>query len=228
MTQILVTHLTRMRYPYVCVAGIDTRTKRHVRPVLELAQLHRDLTVGPDRFAIGCVMDLGPTTSVENPPHTEDHLFEVRSLRSLKIVPPSELWGVVEARAVPSLTRVFGSQLQFSANGAFQIAGTGRVSLGYLKPERVTLRIDGGRVRATVNIDGRDFDFSVTDRACFIERTQAFAPNGVAVAAINRALSQRQPCVLALGLARPWTARGTTEARCWVQVNGVFLNPTGV
>ena len=43
--RMVVCHLTRMHSGFICVAGIDTRSGRHVRPEISGSRLTRDLLV---------------------------------------------------------------------------------------------------------------------------------------------------------------------------------------
>jgi hypothetical protein len=74
--EIAVVHLTRMRAPCICVAGLD-RDGRHIRPVPRHGRLTEDdLAAAGGPFAIGAVVDLGATRPCPSPPEVEDHLFD--------------------------------------------------------------------------------------------------------------------------------------------------------
>lgn len=62
--RIVITHLTRMEAPRICVAGIDTDAGGHVRPTTGRSHpLTRELLAeqgGP--YALGALVDLGEVT----------------------------------------------------------------------------------------------------------------------------------------------------------------------
>jgi hypothetical protein len=76
--RIVVNHLTRMRGPRICVAGIDTVSYRYVRPVASPGHpLTRALlreNGGP--FGAAALVDIGRVTAVPNAPEMEDHAFD--------------------------------------------------------------------------------------------------------------------------------------------------------
>ncbi len=82
--EIAINHLTRMKSPYVCVAGVD-RSGAHKRPVLAYEQLHR-LLLGAEGgpFSLGTVLDLGSTTARPAPPQVEDVEFEREGVRPVR------------------------------------------------------------------------------------------------------------------------------------------------
>src|SRR5215204_3740978 len=66
-----------MQPGYVCVAGVDVHTLKHVRPVLRYGRLTTDLlrrNGGP--LDIAAVVDFGPTAYAGRAPEVEDHYFD--------------------------------------------------------------------------------------------------------------------------------------------------------
>src|SRR4051812_30745582 len=95
--EIIINHLTRMRPGYICVAGVDLATGRHVRPVLGGTSLGTALLRrhgGP--FALGWRVELGAATAVGHPPEVEDWRFEARRARAVAPLPPGEFWALLE------------------------------------------------------------------------------------------------------------------------------------
>ena len=84
MTKIVVTHLTRMHRGAVCVAGLETQTGRHVRPVLlERPLWLSDTAIRGGLFDMASEIDLGPTRPVGAAPHVENHEFQYAQARQL-------------------------------------------------------------------------------------------------------------------------------------------------
>jgi hypothetical protein len=74
--KIVVNHLARMQQGYICVAGVDIETFKHIRPVLPSTRLGTNLLVrngGP--FDMAVVVDLGKLTPNPQRPEIEDHIF---------------------------------------------------------------------------------------------------------------------------------------------------------
>ena len=61
--QIIVNHLTRMRPGYMCVAGIDVASKRHIRPVLKRRLTTDLLTLNGGLFDIAWGLPMVGTES---------------------------------------------------------------------------------------------------------------------------------------------------------------------
>src|SRR4051812_41412165 len=116
--KILINHLTRMRAGYICVAGIDVESGRHVRPVLDHRNLGTGLLVrhgGP--FDMAAVVELGRAGCVGHPPETEDHHFEPRYAARLKYLSAGEFWSWLQRVARPHLREIFGPALSVQGHG---------------------------------------------------------------------------------------------------------------
>ena len=79
--RIVVNHLTRMSSGYICVAGLDTTTRQHVR-----LEAYQRLTIrllrdhgGP--IELGGLLDIGSAAPIGKPPEVEDHRVEPRRIR---------------------------------------------------------------------------------------------------------------------------------------------------
>src|SRR5436853_53964 len=75
--EIVVNHLTRMKAPRICIAGIEPNSGRHVRPTTPATDpIERKLLAeegGP--FDIGTLVELGDVRANPSQPESEDHLF---------------------------------------------------------------------------------------------------------------------------------------------------------
>lgn len=129
--KILVNHLTRMQAGYICVAGLDTETNTHVRPVLARSRLAVDLLKrkkGP--FDIAVIVDLGNVQAQGKAPEIEDYLFDQAQLSALKELPPGRFWKLLEGVSQDTLRKIFGKALQPQRRGCAIDEGTGSASLG--------------------------------------------------------------------------------------------------
>lgn len=221
--RILINHLTRMQPGYICVAGIDAETMRHVRPVLR-GRLSRDLLAergGP--FAMGTWVDLGPTVYAGAAPEIEDYAFTHHVACALSPAEPDELWSMQLQLAQERLVDIFGPDLEPNGGGYAVAKGRGRASLGCLvptgrqqlfvtEPNRLRLHFGDGAFEATLTVT--DVRFYEGD---------AWSLRRAAVADVQRRLQRGVPAVLSVGLTRPWQKPGDAEERHWLQVNGIHL-----
>lgn len=221
--EIVISHLTRMRAGYICVAGYQPGSYQHIRPVLG-QQLPRSLLRaegGP--FGLGLLVDLGPVRDVGSAPEVEDREFDEERVESLGQLAPEEFWGELESMVSPDLATAFGRVLQKRGSGFAVPVGKGAASLACLQPDgELSLAVDGyGKLRCQLEIEGTNASLSVTDiRLCQKDHRTIKKRR---VERLNRRVAAGWLPILALGLARPFQARGDTEQRHWLQVNNIFL-----
>ena len=222
--RIIVNHLTRMQPGYICVAGVDTSTMRHVRPVLRYGRLTTDLLKpngGP--LDIGSVVDLGPTTCAGRAPELEDHRFEPTRARWLFDAEPGDYWDLLDEIARKDLEEIFGPALELWDDSGTVEVGEGRASLGCLKPEEQPwLYADHrGTVRMVLHHLMPSVDLAVADLRLY-ERDHR-TPRQDLVADIQSRLKTGVETILSVGLTRPWRKRGDDVERHWLQVNNIHL-----
>ena len=126
--RIVVNHVTRMTGSRICVAGIDTATYRHVRPVTPpddpLTRVLLRENGGP--FGAGALVDIGRVMACPDAPETEDHGFDVTRAKRVSDVPDAtylELLGAIgetDIRAAfgPALVRGRPESTRFPPNAA--------------------------------------------------------------------------------------------------------------
>lgn len=223
--QIVVTHLTRMAYPYVCVAGIDTRTGKHIRPTL-FGRLGREWADDGGFFQLGAVVDLGYPQHVGQPPEIEDHRFQPHKVRRLGAVPVGSFWETLEDCACGSLDAIFGPELQAVRQTFACDEGCGAASLGCLRPVQTPgLFISPhGNLRLRVALDGAERLLPVTDRRFYRIEANDYTIAEDVVERVQARLSEDNDVLLTVGLTR---ARRLHDAdpspRHWLQVNNVHL-----
>lgn len=222
--KILVNHLTRMQAGYICVAGLDMETNRHVRPVLARSRLAVDLLKrkkGP--FDIAVIVDLGTVQAQGKAPEIEDYLFDQAQLSALKELPPGRFWKILEGVSQDTLRKIFGKALQPQRRGCAVDEGTGSASLGCLLPATPPqLSINGwGKLRANINDGDFDLDLSVTDLRFYKGDSHELQPK--IVADVQRRIKKGVDVIVSVGLARAFTIMGDTARRHWLQVNNIHL-----
>jgi len=220
--QIVVTHLTRMKPGYICVAGIDAATGKHVRPVLSGRLSAGLLRKNGGVFEIGGLVDLGAVKLVGHQPEIEDHLFSVGNLAYVKRVSPGELWGYLLGTSEKELKGIFGPALQKNGNGCTVDLNSGAASLGNLQQAQIShLGVNGfGKIRIGLSDGNFSPDLSVTDIRLY-EGDHQTPRQEIVDAVANRI--PRTGVILAVGLSRPFTKPGDAAARHWLQVNNIHL-----
>lgn len=223
--EIVVTHVTRMSVGFICVAGIDPETGRHVRPVtgygrLTTAMLGRN--GGP--FELGRRVDLGPTRSVGRPPEVEDQLFRAEAVRVIGETSPAELARLLSAAASRNLVDIFGEDFVAQGRTAAVDRGRGKASLGcFLPSDRPHLMLEYGKIKISLADDVLQLVASVTDLQLYGHDHST--PDATAVDRMNADLA-RVPAYICVGLSRSFMRRGDTVERHWLQANTILFDRT--
>ena len=213
-----------MQTGYICVAGIDPKSGRHVRPVLAGRRLDTSLLVkagGP--FDIAAVVDLGPAQQQGHPPETEDHLFTPANASLIGDLAPARFWEMLSDTCATDRRSIFGDGLQPNGRTAVVNLATGPASLGCLRLERLP-RIEVNswdKIRAQVKDGQFDLDLSVTDLRLYQEDHRT--PRRKLVGEIEKRIERGVPVILAVGLTRPFRKRGDDKSYHWLQVNNIHL-----
>jgi hypothetical protein len=213
-----------MQPGYVCVAGVDVNTLKHVRPVLRYGRLTTGLLKhngGP--LDIGSVVELGPTVYAGRPPEIEDHYFDPRKATWLFDDAPDDYWEFLNQVAQESLPAIFGPALEQWDESCTVDVGEGLASLGCLAPEEQPwLYVDHrGTVRMVLECLKPSVDLSVTDLRLY-EKDHKTPRRGL-VTDVQGRLKTGVDAILSVGLTRPWRKQNDTAERHWLQVNNIHL-----
>lgn len=212
-----------MQPGYICVAGIEEGTARHVRAVTPGARMFSALAgVMGGCFEIGALVDLGETRPCGTPPETEDVAFSAWSAEKIRDLPPGELWRVLQSVAAGNLEKLFGKDLERAGRTFAVPEGHGATSLGCLTPEsRTVLRSWENKIRLEVHYRGEPVSLSVTDLRLY--HVADYQPDRDVVERTARRLRRGAPVLLSVGLTRPWRKEGDFAARHWLQVNNLHF-----
>jgi hypothetical protein len=224
---ITVTHLTRMRPPYICVAGLHNRTA--VRPVIS-GQLHKKLLrSNGGLFAIGAIVDLGPVRHVGAAPEHEDHSFNPVLAKYVGKVEANAFWQALKGIAQPSVDSIFGDDLvtrgRWSCGvnpgrgaaslGCLQVYGTPRIFIRGLDPQPTR---SGLRLVLTDPILGK-LDLGITDVRFFEE--DFITVKEEVVDSVQARIDRGVRLLLSVGLTRATVP--ADKPLHWLQVNNIHL-----
>lgn len=212
-----------MKGGFICVAGINQQTGKHVRPVL-IGRLRSSLLAtngGP--FDIASQVDLGQVTYNGRPPQVEDHLFDPQNATRLSDISADAFWNTLTHVARERLSDIFGSDLQQRGNGCTVDPSRGSGSLGCFRPMgRLTLYVNGfDKIRLSLGDGQFSVDLSVTDLRFYEDDYKT--PRFDIVQNVANRIVQGIPVIIGVGLTQPWQKPGDTESRHWLQANNIHL-----
>ena len=241
LREMIVTDVTRMRSPAVCLAGFFSDDGSPVRPVMpyqagkrlteDFLWAHEDLIVQP--FA---EVRLDFSAPVSDPPHTEDWEIDARACPELvRVLSPQERWQFLRAHLDPSVQAIFGAPVQDSR---YVCKGQGERSLGTILAREVYKlayrhrEYDDGEVKWDFRIwfmdeSGADFGLAITDLTfrdgCdHLRDRKGWEPDRVSEWLTRFLSSDQRDVYLRIGLARGWEKY---PDRCYLQVTGVYSFP---
>jgi hypothetical protein len=227
---LLITDLTRMRGGHVCVAGYDEqgRCVRPAYPRIQEALLKRD-----DVFVVypSAVVEFDLLEAKPDPPHTEDYVFDLFSIRFLRRVTPRAFGDALKRGLAPSVAEVFEQPITRD-EGYYVADGAGPRSVGTVQPRGIAKAIYGPGFDAGAwdyrlqfyDQAGCFYSLKITDltwhRYCDSLRGPGRQPPEIA-AHLTQLLRTRK-VLLRVGLSRGWAER---KGRCYLQINGVYTSP---
>lgn len=235
----IVTDVTRMGAPGVCVAGFFADDGTAVRPVMPYRSLER-VTEGflwkDDRLVVMPFAEvrLEFLRRVSDPPHTEDWEIEPRySPEPLRVLSMDERWDFLQSHLDGSVAAIFGAPIQ---EDKYICKGEGRRSLGTILTRQVSeIRYGHREYRDGVakwdyriwftDYADREYSPAITDltfrAACDHLRTRKEWTVAKVSEWLTGFLGERD-VYLRIGLARGWERY---PDRCYIQVTGVYSFP---
>jgi hypothetical protein len=222
--EIVVTHLTRMAPPRMCVAGLEPATRIHARPIPRYGRLEAsDLRSRGGVFGLACSVDLGAVVLRPLPPESEDVLFSLGHAGLSDHLSGDEFWTLIEGSSEGSLSEIFGPGLVRDGHTASMEEAGGARSLGHLRPRgQINLELSYGKAKLHLtDPDLGALRLPVTDLRLFNPDTGELQEQLVGELAGRIAQCE---AVLAVGLSRPWDRDDGELPRHWLQVNNVHLD----
>lgn len=218
-----------MREGFICAAGIDIETGRHVRPVLGRGERcgMNMLAIFGGPFDMARVVEISRMKPVGKPPEIEDYLFSPKDAKAISSLGPVAFWGYVEKAAKTKLADIFGKDLvQRDSKSATVEPRKGMASLGCfipVSPLKLYMRRDKEDkllIRMKLNDGSFDVDASVTDLRLY---DSEFAPDRRSVMELARRLENNAGVIICVGLTRPFAKEKGAKPVHYLQVNNIHL-----
>lgn len=224
---ITITHLTRMRPPYICAAGLHEGIG--VRPVI-MGQLHKKwLRSNGGLFEMGAIVDLGPVRHVGAAPEHEDHSFNPAVAQYKGSADAKAFWQELKAVAQPSVDSIFGDDLVkrgrwscavnpgcgVASMGCLQVYGMPRIFVRGLDPQPTR---SGLRLAMADPVLGK-LDLGITDVRFFAEDFITIREE--AVDSVQSRINRGVALLLSVGLTRATVP--ADKPLHWLQVNNLHL-----
>jgi hypothetical protein len=146
---------------------------------------------------------------------------------------PPDFWNRLRCLARPALATIFGNDFYTEGRSGCVNEGKGCCSLGYFVPLRenhlqVKYDVFGDKPRIRVvleRVGGSALNLAVNDLRFYEEKPWGWSLRERAqeqVELINHKIADGVPCVLAVGLTRPWARESDLKPRHWLQVNNIY------
>ena len=221
--RIVVNHVTRMTGPRICVAGIDTATYRHVRPVTPpsdpITRVLLRENGGP--FGAGALVDIGRATACPDAPETEDHRFDTKRAKRMNDVGDEAYLELLGAIGEPDVRAAFGSALVEVRPYKFAVpAGRGERSLAVVPILASELRIRNDKLYLRLSPPAMPADLRVTDVRFY---AADLTIKRDVVKDVRRRLAAGTRAYAMLGLARAIRDDATGRDLHWLMANGLCL-----
>ena len=172
-------------------------------------------------FDVAAVVDLGPSTHVGRPPAVEDHAFSPSKASFVRESLAPHFWKGLNEFAKPSLSAVFGRDLQANGRTCAVEEGKGEATLGLLMPGKLDALILHEQAVLCRLVDAHFGELSV--RVTDLRLHQGIEPLPRTVQRVNAELRKGVRAVLSVGLGRAWPKPGETVKRHWLMVNNIHL-----
>jgi hypothetical protein len=207
----------------ICVAGIDTATYRHVRPVAPpgdpLTRVLLRENGGP--FGAGALADIGYVKACPDAPETEDHTFDATRATHVSDVPDEAYLELLGAIGETDLRAAFGPALVEVRPCKFAVpAEHGERSLAVVPVIAPKLRIRSDKLYLQLKAPAAPADLRVTDVRFY---TADLGIRRDIVKDVNRRLAAGTRTYAMLGLARAIHDNATGQELHWLMANGLCL-----
>lgn len=230
-TKIIITDVTRMQVPRVCIAGI-TEEGQTIRPIFPHGNIEEDWLYENGQAIIRpfATINFNIIEHRPKPPHCEDWVIhpEYRIFSGILIEEEKRIF--LEKYADPSVNKIFGAEIQVRP-GHFIRENEGCRSLGTIQTQIVThliMRDREGKLEYRIEFideNGDLYELPITDLS-FRYFVESELRKQVSHNRISSNLIQQfhhSEVFLRIGLTRPtWKEHPHC---CFLQVNGIYTFP---
>lgn len=229
---LIVTDVTRMRSPRVCVGCVDEQGE-NIRPVLERGNLEESWLYEKEKVVIRpfAKVRLELSHPKPQPPHTEDWVFQPDVKEYQGQLTEGARLDLLEKISDPDVASIFGAEIRHGP-GYYIREHEGNRSLGTIRAEgihRVLYEPFDGvwRYRLIFTDAGEDeYRLSVTDLAFHHYLDEMQMKRGLSGSQLGEIVAeclQQRVVYLRIGLVRPnWQKYPHC---CFLQINGVYSFP---
>ena len=225
--RIVVNHLTRMHHGHICAAGVDLRTRRHMRPLLpDGALTPKWLARNGGPFDVANVVQIVARRRWPKKPHVEDRFFRPSGLKLVETFGADDFWALLYTLSKRRLHDIFGCPLRRAGRSSAGVdVGQGAVSLGCLIPQRkpaLYLRSEGQygpAIRILVDDGELDAWVPVTDLRLY--QDDHATPDRSTFERLRQRLRGPGAVILSVGLTRAFSPSIEKKPMHWLQVNNV-------
>lgn len=204
----------------ICVAGLSERNG-HVRPLPTDTPLARSQI--PGTWALGRLVELGPTRTVSSAPRYEDREFRLAVVAPVATLSAPAFWDRISEEAESLLSAIFGDDFVVNANGkGFLSPGEGDASLGLLRLNEKPALYDDyeGNPRLGFGDGAVRVDCAITDVR--LRRADNVSLNASAVAELRGLIRDSHEIILSVGLT--YASVPANAPKHWLQVNNVHCS----
>jgi hypothetical protein len=234
-TTLVITDVTRMGAPRVCIAGI-TAGGRTIRPVLPYPGIQEDWLYDGDQAVIRpfarVTFDL--INSISEPPHTEDWCISPNMKHSEGMASIEERRQVLQKNLSPDVPSIFEAEI-YRNRGVFILEGEGVRSLGTIKPNIIQFvhhrdEPHGYSYKIRfIDESGGDFQLTVNDLSFRYYLDYLRTVENLSCGRIGLHLQQllnEYSTYLRIGLTRGWNIDPhLPHTHCYLQITGVYSIP---
>lgn len=228
---VIITDLTRMKEKRVCIAGYD-ENGNCIRPVLPPPGIKENKLYlrGSHVISPFSVVEFDLLKHLPQPPHTEDYLYNPKSIRFIKHLDEKRKREILTKTLFENVSAIFEVPV-LSDPGHYIIDGQGPRSLGTIQPRRVIKAIHEkspeGMCKYRLNFidgQGKSYRLTITDLTWryYNDRLRDEGKTPQQISSDLTATLMKSEVFLRIGLARGWEK---FPDRCFLQITGVYSFP---